>query len=716
MDDLALKPQLTTPGLTALWLWLVLFIALPPQAWSTQQAPDDALNPGDVLQLTMPGEESLSGDFAVDTQGNITLPEVGPLHVAGSNLEAARATIHQALGQVYKELGQLDIRLKERRLLVSVLGYVRKPSQVTLPADGNVQTALQAAEGLVPGAQLDKLQIRRGEQVLPVNYKAYLDSGDLKQLPPLQTGDVVFVPASPLIGNVQIDFDAATLASGGDAAEDRNALKVFGEVQKPGSFSFKPGSSVVDALMRAGGVTRFAAVEQIRVITDNSPTVFNLKEYLDSGDRAMMPELKAGATIFVPIVEDEIKSGRRTVYVMGEVAKPGAFEGKEGATLLDILANAGGPTRYAESRQIRILKKSGEVTPFDLGAYTEGDTRQKLPTMGPGDAIFVPEKSSQLENSWLKVPPKRAVYIMGAVARPGRYEWSDEMSLLDILAHAGGPNARADVAHVQIMPSPDSRGQPILFDLDRYMRQGSAAVSLPQVKAGYTITIPELPQDPSDNKANWVRQSKENSIYIMGAVGAPGRYVFNDTMGFLDILSAANGPSTQADLQRIRITQRSGGQAAVRELNLVSYFETGDESVLPQLQAGDMIYVPSMEGSWLQQPKEQTVRVLGAVKNPGRYRFDNNMGLMDLLAEAGGPTDSAYLKKIVVLSQGTEYQASVFDLDAFIKAPSLDTIPPVRAGDTVYIPDTKSSQWRIFMDGVRDTLSIATIVVLIAAL
>ncbi len=39
---------------------------------------------------------------------------------------------------------------------------------------------------------------------------------------------------------------------------------------------------------------------------------------------------------------------------------------------MDILANAGGPTRFAESRQIRVLKADGKVIKFDLTAYTEG--------------------------------------------------------------------------------------------------------------------------------------------------------------------------------------------------------------------------------------------------------------------------------------------------------------------------------------------------------
>ncbi|MCV5926027.1 SLBB domain-containing protein, partial [Escherichia coli] len=97
----------------------------------------------------------------------------------------------------------------------------------------------------------------------------------------------------------------------------------------PGSFTYKPNTTLVDVVMRAGGVTRYASVEQIRVITNNTPTMFNLKTYLDTGDQSLLPEILPGATIFVPKQEEEIKAGANVVYIMGEVAHPGAYEGKQ---------------------------------------------------------------------------------------------------------------------------------------------------------------------------------------------------------------------------------------------------------------------------------------------------------------------------------------------------------------------------------------------------
>ncbi len=73
-----------------------------------------------------------------------------------------------------------------------------------------------------------------------------------------------------------------------------------------------------------------------------------------------------------------------------------------------------------------------------------------MPAVGPGDAIFVPEKTDMNEKSWLKVAPSRAVAVMGEVVRPGRIEWSDEMDLIDLIAHVGGPTRRADTSKIEI--------------------------------------------------------------------------------------------------------------------------------------------------------------------------------------------------------------------------------------------------------------------------
>jgi protein involved in polysaccharide export with SLBB domain len=692
---------------------------VPATETDAQQLSGDSelLQPGDVLYLNFPGEAEFNKDFTIDAQGNIDLPELGPFRVSGERLSVAANKLRQLLSVMFKNIERLQVELRQRNLLIQVMGYIKSPGQVSIAATGNVQTAIQQAGGLLPGAQLDKMQIQRsdGERV-SFNYKDYLDSGDPASLPQLQSMDTVFVPASPLTGNVQIEFDAATLAASGDAAEDTAAFRIFGEVQSPGRFALKPGLTLIDALMRAGGVTRYAAVEQIKIISDGEPRNFNLKRYLESGDSKLMPALSAGATIFVPIQQDEIKTGNTVVYVMGEVFKPGAFESGKEASLLDILANAGGPTRFAESRQIRILRANGTVLPFDLQGYTEGKGGAQLPKVVPGDAIFVPEKTDVNEASWLKVPTSRSIRIMGQVNNPGRFEWNDEMNLLDLLSHAQGPTSRADIANIRILSAEKSGAKPTVFNLERFVKYGGDLSQIPQLSAGYTVVVPELPQDPSDNKAQWVRQSKENSIYIMGAVGSPGRYTFNTELAFLDILTAANGPTADADLHNVKVVRRNLPHAASADFNLALYLQTGDETILPQVQPGDTIFVPSKNANWLDKPQHDVVKVIGAVNKPGRYSFNESMTLLDLIAEAGGSTNSAYLERIIILNSRQQRKAVSFDMLAYLKAPQDSELPVIRPGDTLFIPDKADGEWVQFMNSVTDIFKVVSTLAILGGL
>jgi protein involved in polysaccharide export with SLBB domain len=577
--------------------------------------------------------------------------------------------------------------------------------------------ALVAAGGISQGAQLDRMIITHADgKREQFDYKKYLDSGDPNALPRLQPLDVIFVPASPLTGNVQIDFDSRTLASTGDGGEDRTAIKIFGEVNTPATFAYKPGATVVDMIMRAGGVTRYSAPEQIRILNKSKPVIFNLQAYLDTGDKALLPEVEPGATIFVPKEVEEVRSGAQTVYIMGEVAKPGAFETRKGASFIDILANAGGPTRFADTRQVRIIRADGRIEQVDLLKFTDG-TGGQLPPVKAGDAIFIPEKNETTEPSWLKVSPSRAVQVLGALNKPGRYEWSDEMSIFDLLSQAGGPTSHADISHVQILRKEGDTAAPILFDLDAFLKGGGSMQNVPKIHSGYVIMVPELPVDPNDNKAQWVRQAPERSIYVMGQVGIPGRYAFNPGLGFLDILTAANGPTPAADVRNIRVAHRGEKGSRVSRVNLNAYFATGDEKLLPKVRPGDVIFVPDKTKNFLDQPASEVVRVLGAIGKPGRYEFSDEMSILDLLAEAGGPTTDALQDRIIVVNMSSaQTQAHVFDLLGFAKTGDVHRVPVVRAGDLVYVPNRNQDEWQQISGVIGNIVSASSLAAIAVSL
>jgi len=288
----------------------------------------------------------------------------------------------------------------------------------------------------------------------------------------------------------------------------------------------------------------------------------------------------------------------------------------------------------------------------------------------------------------LKIKLIRSPYvnIVGAVSSPGRYAVGKNTTLLDLLADVKGLDKDADLTEVKILRK-GNRGKSITYDMEQFFEKGGDFRQLPSIHSGDTIYIPRLETTNANNKSSWLKLPTENSIYIFGHVGRPGRYKFKPSLNFLDILSAADGPTNGADLHNIRVIEQHYARPIVYRVNLSLYFETGDQHLLPVVKPGDSIFVPSLTRDWIDISKESTVRVLGAVGRAGRYPFTNNMTILDLLAVAGGPTDASYLRKIVVINISNGHSsAHSFDLIKFAKTGDIGLLPVVRPGDTIFVP------------------------------
>lgn len=92
----------------------------------------------------------------------------------------------------------------------------------------------------------------------------------------------------------------------------------------------------------------------------------------------------------------EAKDAEFTVYVTGEVGKPGAFVvPKRAPTIMQAIALAGGLGPFASERRIQVIRKvKGEdlVFPFNYRDYTKGYDMEGNITLRNGDVIVVPER------------------------------------------------------------------------------------------------------------------------------------------------------------------------------------------------------------------------------------------------------------------------------------------------------------------------------------
>jgi protein involved in polysaccharide export with SLBB domain len=678
------------------------------------------LKEGDEIKISLQNISDFKDNFQIDKEGYVSLPEVGKLKISNLNLEEAKNKLISELSNFFKDSELLNVEVTSKNKYIFVLGYVANPTEILLSDKENIQIAISKAGGVKQGAQLNKLQIKRdnGESIV-FNYKKYLDSGKEESLPELNTLDTIFVPASPLIGNVQAEFNLESIRAESGSSDVKNAVTVFGEVHKPGIYTFKEDQSLVEYIMKAGGVTRYGDVAKIRVISGDTPKIFNLKYYLDSGSNEKLVDIIRGSTIYVPIMDKDIEKTGTQVFLMGEIKNAGVYEIKENTTFIDVVGSAGGPSRFADTTQIKIIRQDGNVIEFNLNNYVNNIGNENIPDLFAGDVILFPEKASYAESAWLKIPSNKAVQVLGAVNNPGRFPWADEMSIIDLIAHAEGPTQQADLERVKILTY-GKYGEPHVkyFNFNTILKEGVDFSNLPKIKAGFTIVFEELPHDPTDNKSKWIRQSADRSVYVFGAVKASGRYAFDEHMSFLDIFAAVEGPSADADLNAIQIVHRNSYKTDVETFDFGLYMMTGDETLLPKIKMGDTIFVPYNSTKSFNKNSENTIKVMGNINRTGVYKYNDDMTIIDVLADTEGFKDGALLDKIIIVNMSCceTSRSYSFDFEGFMEDPDYVKLPVLRPGDIIFVPSKDRGAWESFMNTVRDAVLIASLLALVGVI
>lgn len=166
------------------------------------------------------------------------------------------------------------------------------------------------------------------------------------------------------------------------------------------------------------------------------------------------------------------------VFVTGEVKQPGKKAFEEIPTLLSILKEAGWTTDRADLGRVTIIRggrDAGKVEVVDVArAITEG-TVGDLPRIYREDAVDVPVAPMGLPTGSLaeKADQRNAIYVIGAVGRPGPLEYEESVDLLEAIAMAGGFTEAADLGKVTIVSKDGLYAQTMRVDLEKYFDSGT---------------------------------------------------------------------------------------------------------------------------------------------------------------------------------------------------------------------------------------------------
>ncbi len=159
---------------------------------------DYVIGPGDVLDISVWKDETLTRTTVVLPDGKISFPLIGEVVAAGKTLAQLKQELEKKLVRFVPDM-VLSVEVKQcNSMLVYVLGRVNSPGRFVLNANVNVLQALAMAGGLNPFAKKDDIKIFRhnGEKtvIFPFRYGEVTDGEHLEQNIWLRQGDLILVP------------------------------------------------------------------------------------------------------------------------------------------------------------------------------------------------------------------------------------------------------------------------------------------------------------------------------------------------------------------------------------------------------------------------------------------------------------------------------------------------------------------------------------------
>ena len=604
-------------------LSLVLAVMLLASAvWSLAAgAAEYTLGVGDVLRITVWGHADLATEVAIRPDGYLTFPLVGDLWAVDKTPRQISSELQNMLAEFIVNPQVTVIVSQFRTLHVQVLGEVKESGYYQLKAGARLADVLALAGGPTATADLSSVTVTRyvldegGQEhsrVLQVDVNQFLQGGDLAANPLLESGDMIYVPPA------------------GRAA-------IFGEVRQPASYSLGQGLDILELLAAAGGALDTADLERVVVTSQGEEgpleRIVNVQELLSG--RGRPTALRPNDVVFVP--------KKQQVMVLGAVQNPGVYPLHSEATLLEIIARAGGVLPTGDPSAIAITRRGAgqELIVADLQPALSGRTGGDNPTVDPDDVIFVPEGYQN-------------ALVLGAVRSPGSFAVREQWRILDLLAEAGGTTERAG-DELTLLRSGVTR----TIDLGALERLG---LQNERVLPGDVLYVAE----------------GSRQVLVLGEVARPGAYEFRRGDRLLDALALAGGLTPEAWEEQVSLTRQT---AQGTQVFTVDFSELMTNRFLADnlpLESGDVIIVPRAT---------RGVVVMGEVQNPGYYQFKAGDSVLDAVMLAGGLLESADAQR-VSLTRQTAQGAQVFTVDfaQLMENRVLTDNLSLESGDVIIVP------------------------------
>lgn len=272
--------------------------------------PEYVIGPEDQLRIHIWGQINFSGNLQVDRSGNIYLPQIGAVQVAGLQFSALDQHLRSVVAKYYRNF-DLSVEIgRIRSIQVYISGQARSPGAYTISALSSLVDALFASGGPSPEGSLRHILLKReGRTVTDFDLYALLIRGDKSKDRRLLPEDVIYIPpAGPEVA-------------------------ITGSVRSPGIYELRGDQTVGDLIEMAGRTTAVASDSQLsleRVHQHRS------RETIEIGfNSAGLATVLADGDILH--VDSIVPAYNETVTLRGNVANPGRFSWHPGMRLSDLI-------------------------------------------------------------------------------------------------------------------------------------------------------------------------------------------------------------------------------------------------------------------------------------------------------------------------------------------------------------------------------------------
>ena len=350
------------------------------------------LNNGDNIIIQIFGGNDKTLNLEVDNNGNINLPILGPIYVAGMSVSQLKQVIKEKLKPTYAN-SKIVVDVKINSFIqVTLSGFVDAPGIYNLSSLSTVKDLLIAANGFGKIGSMRNVYLKRGNKTIKIiDFYQLIKNGDIVDTTLLRNGDVIFVPKA------------------------KNLVYLSGDVNIPAIYELKKNEKLKDLITYAGGLKADASKKNIKIIRfkNNSYTKvlfrgLNSDENLINGDK-----------IYVYKISELNKD---LVYVYGNIEKPGSFEipqDKKLSTLLNKLVYL--KDTYYNYGLIETFK--GKIIAFNL-------KNPKNIKLSYKDKLYIFNK--------YEVLPQEFITIKGSMIKnPGKYRFLDGLTIKDAINNVG---------------------------------------------------------------------------------------------------------------------------------------------------------------------------------------------------------------------------------------------------------------------------------------